>query len=61
MIYKLSNKAEDDLDRIYEYGLLHHGLENADKYYDGLIERFEELAKNPYQYPAVDHVRTAIA
>ena len=58
MTHKLSNKAEDDLDRIYEYGLLHHGLEDADQYYDGLIERLEKLGESPYQYPAVDHIRT---
>ena len=32
-------------------------MQQADKYYDGIITRFQELADNPQLYPAVDHVR----
>ena len=45
--YRLSEKADEDLSRLYEYGILHYGQERADRYYNGLIERFEELAENP--------------
>ena len=56
--YRLSEKAEEDLSRFYEYGILHYGQDRADRYYDGLIERFEELTENPRLWPAVDHIRS---
>jgi toxin ParE1/3/4 len=55
--YRLSEKADEDLSRLYEYGILHYGRDRADRYYNGLIERFEELAENPRLWPAVDHIR----
>jgi toxin ParE1/3/4 len=55
--YRLSEKADEDLSRLYEYGILHYGQERADRYYNGLIERFEELAENPRLWQAVDHIR----
>ena len=55
--YRLSEKADEDLSRVYEYGILHYGQERADRYYNGLIERFEELAENPRLWQAVDHIR----
>ncbi len=55
--YRLSGKADEDLSRLYEYGMLHHGQERADRYYKGLIERFEEIAAHPQQWQAVDHIR----
>jgi hypothetical protein len=36
--------------------LFHHGRERADRYYNGLINRFEELAENPRLWQAVDHI-----
>jgi plasmid stabilization system protein ParE len=45
--YRLSAQAEEDLSRLYEYGILHYGQDQADRYYNGLVERFEELAENP--------------
>ena len=47
----------EDLSWLYEYGILHYGQERADRYYNGLIERFEELAENPRLWQAVDHIR----
>lgn len=49
--YRLSEKADEDLSRLYEYGITHFGQDRADRYYDGLIERFEQLAENPRLYP----------
>jgi toxin ParE1/3/4 len=54
--YRLSEKADEDLGRLYEYGMLHYGQDRADRYYNGLIERFEALAENPRLWPAVDHI-----
>ena len=55
--YKLNEEADEDLDRLYEYGVLSFGLDRADVYYDGLIERFCELADNPHLWQAVDYIR----
>jgi toxin ParE1/3/4 len=55
--YRLSNRADEDLSRLYEYGILYYGQERADRYYNGLIARFEELAENPRFGQAVDHIR----
>ncbi len=55
--YKLSNEAEADLERIWLHGFKEYGLEQADKYYNTLIERFEELAAHPLLYQAVDNIR----
>ena len=56
--YKLNEEADKDLDRLYEYGVLSFGLDQADRYYEGLIERFYELVDNPKLWQAVDHIRT---
>jgi toxin ParE1/3/4 len=56
-IYKLSRAVEADLNRIWLHGLKLYGLEQADKYFSALFDRFEELAKNPYLYQTVDDIR----
>ena len=50
--YKLSAAAESDLKRIAEFGEA-----QADAYYYKLLERFEQLANQPYIAPAVDDIR----
>ncbi len=55
--YKLSPDAESDLYRIWLRGLREYSEAQADKYYYSLIERFEEIAEQPYLYQAVDHIR----
>lgn len=45
--YKLTNKAVDDLSKIWEYTFEVWSENQADKYYDGLILNCEEIAKNP--------------
>lgn len=55
--YRLSRKASQDLGRILEYGMDQFGLEQALIYYDSLQNRFDEIADNPFLYPAVDHIR----
>jgi toxin ParE1/3/4 len=55
--YKLSEAAEDDLRELYRYGVLTFGPAVADKYYDGLISRFEEIAERPRLYQAIDAIR----
>ena len=55
--FRLAPNARDDLERIWLYGLEHWGVEQADHYIHELYARFEELAKHPLHYPAVDDIR----
>ncbi|BCG62633.1 MAG: toxin ParE1/3/4 [Methyloprofundus sp.] len=55
--FKLNKAAEEDLEHIYEYGIISFGLKQADDYYDGLIDHFHKLADNPYLWQTVDSIR----
>jgi toxin ParE1/3/4 len=55
--YKLSEDAQADLIRIHQRGVRQYGEAQADKYYYDFIERFEQLAEQPYIYQAVDDIR----
>ena len=54
--YRLSNKALNDLERIYVYGITTFGLDQADRYYDGLLGRLQKIADNPEHTQAIDNV-----
>lgn len=45
--YRLSRRAEDDVDGILEYSLLQWGEAKADEYVAGLHALFEEIALYP--------------
>lgn len=45
--YKLTNKAVADLSKSWEYTFEIWTEKQADKYYDGLISHYEEIAQNP--------------
>tara|TARA_R110002124_G_scaffold283215_1_gene458969 strand:- start:2786 stop:3085 length:300 start_codon:yes stop_codon:yes gene_type:complete len=45
--YKLTNKAVEDLSKIWDYTLDIWSEKQADKYYDGLISNCQEIAENP--------------
>lgn len=51
--YHLSFEAEEDIVRIFEYGLSKFGLNQANKYYDMLFDCFNKIALNPYMFPIV--------
>ncbi|MDO8282329.1 MAG: type II toxin-antitoxin system RelE/ParE family toxin [Thermodesulfovibrionia bacterium] len=51
--YHLSYEAEEDIIRIFEYGLGRFGLQQANKYYDMLFECFTKIASNPFMFPVV--------
>jgi len=55
--YRLSPNAKDDLERIWFYGLETWGPEAADRYIEGLFEKFQEIADQPRLYQAVDEIR----
>jgi toxin ParE1/3/4 len=45
--YKLTNKAVEDLSKIWDYTFKVWSEQQADKYYDGLISNCQEIAENP--------------
>ncbi len=45
--YKLTNKAVEDLSKIWDYTFEAWSEQQADKYYDGLISNCQEIAENP--------------
>jgi toxin ParE1/3/4 len=45
--YKLTNKAVEDLSKIWDYTFEVWSEKQADKYYDGLISNCKEIAENP--------------
>jgi toxin ParE1/3/4 len=49
--YYLSFEAEEDIIRIFEFGLGRFGLQQAYKYYDMLFECFNKIAANPFMFP----------
>ena len=55
--YRLSRDAEEDLERLYEYGILNFGFLAADRYFDDLIAHLEDLAAHPQRFAAVDEIR----
>ena len=55
--YRISEVAKTDLRRIYRRGVREFGEALADQYYGALFVRFEQLAKQPYLYQAVDEIR----
>jgi len=57
--YKLSFEAEEDIIRIFEYGLGRFGLQQATKYYDMMYECFDRIASNPFLFPVVLNYKNA--
>ncbi len=55
--YNLSKKARADLKRIWLYGGKTHGNQRAEQYYKGMLDRFAQIAEQPYFYQAVDYPR----
>jgi len=45
--YKLTNKAVDDLSKIWNYTFKTWSEKQADKYYEMLISTCQEIAENP--------------
>jgi toxin ParE1/3/4 len=53
----LSEAADADLERLYEWGIDRFGMNAADEYYDGLIARLGQIADTPQLWQEVDHIR----
>jgi len=54
--FRLTESAKTDLRRIYRRGLREFGERRADKYYQTLFDRFDQIAANPHLYPTVDEI-----
>ncbi len=57
MKYLLTEEAEQDLKNIHKYGMLRFGERLDDEYFLGFFNQFEQIARNPYLYLAVDYIR----
>jgi len=55
--YVLTSIAKEDLKRIYAFGLMEFGEEQADKYFYDFFDSFDKIAANPYLYQSIDHIR----
>ena len=55
--YRLTEAALADLDRVYEYGILNFGLNQANKYYDGLVLHFQKIADSTLSNTSVNEIR----
>lgn len=56
-IYRISNAAKLDLQRIYQYGFEQFVEEPADSYFWGIVECFKKISENPELYQSIDHIR----
>ncbi len=54
--YKLSKDAQSDIIRIHQHGVRVYGEAQADEYFATFFDRFEQLAKQPLLYPAIEHI-----
>jgi plasmid stabilization system protein ParE len=42
--YHLTERADDDLSNIFRQGVIDFGLVQAERYFDGLVERLGDIA-----------------
>lgn len=54
---RITKLAAKDLDDLYTEGWVNWGEVQADRYYDGLLERFDRICEQPRMYQAVDDIR----
>jgi toxin ParE1/3/4 len=54
--YVLTKDAEDDLERIHDYGVAKFGMLQADKYYEMFFQCFDKIASNPFMFPNSDYL-----
>ncbi|WP_422371857.1 type II toxin-antitoxin system RelE/ParE family toxin [Hoeflea sp.] len=55
--YRLTRAADEDFERIFEFGIDRFGLEQALGYLNGMTRRLGEIAAHPERYQSVDHIR----
>lgn len=57
MKYKISNEAQNDLGNIWLYTFETYSKEQADRYYDLMLDEIEFIAENPNSGKDYSHVR----
>lgn len=55
--YILSQEADEDFERLFEYGIDNFGIKKATAYSNGLKQRFSEIAENPFHWQSVEYIR----
>ena len=55
--YKLSNTAKEDLIRIHQFSVMRFGIQQADLYFEAFFEYFDLIAKRPFSFPSVEHIK----
>ncbi|TAE83261.1 MAG: type II toxin-antitoxin system RelE/ParE family toxin [Alphaproteobacteria bacterium] len=55
--YRISKKAEQDLQNIWLYGVKYYDEQQADNYFFELIDKCSLVAKEPLHYQSVEHIR----
>ncbi len=59
MMFKISNEAQNDLENIWLYTFETWSVEQADRYYNLILDEIEYLAENPVTGKDYSHVRKA--
>lgn len=59
MRYKISNEAQNDLENIWLYTFENWSKEQADRYYNLILDEIEYLAENPDAEKDYSHIREA--
>jgi|SRR5690606_31971812 len=57
MKFKISNEAQNDLENIWFYTFETWSVEQADRYYNLILDEIEFIAKNPHSGKDYNHVR----
>jgi toxin ParE1/3/4 len=55
--YRLTNAALKDLDEIWAYTYRKWSVDQADRYYNFIIDKFDYIASNPYSGKPMDHIK----
>ncbi len=55
--YELSKAADEDFEKLFEFGIDTFGFAQALNYQQGMSKQFEKVADQPERYAAVDHIR----
>lgn len=53
--YRLTNKADEDLTNLYRYGIEAYGAFVADRYFDTVIGRLDDIAADPLRFQSTDY------
>ncbi len=55
--YKLSEEAEEDLIRIYQFGVKRFRMSQADRYLETIFNCSERISERPFSFESVNHIR----